>query len=126
MNLPTKGKQRAGDTTPPASAPAKLEADGAEKPPAPLAAPAPSAAETQAEQASAKSERAKVFADAIADKPAGKLAHPELAPEAKATSLRYKVWAHGTLQRDGKTYQSGDELTLLVDEAAKIPCLEPA
>lgn len=46
---------------------------------------------------------------------------PTPAEPAKAT---YRVWAHGTLQRNGKVYQPGDMLPLLVDEAAAIPCLE--
>jgi hypothetical protein len=36
---------------------------------------------------------------------------------------RYRVWPHGTLQRDGKTYRPGDELILPEAEAIKIPAL---
>lgn len=38
----------------------------------------------------------------------------------------FKVWAHGTLQRNGTTHKPGDVLSLTPEEAAKIPCLEPA
>ena len=55
--------------------------------------------------------------------PAAK-APPPPAPAGPATR-RYRVWAHGTLQRNDKTYQSGEELTLCEDEAKKISCLEP-
>lgn len=35
----------------------------------------------------------------------------------------YRVWEHGTLQRDGKVHQPGDELVLRPSEAEGIPCL---
>lgn len=36
---------------------------------------------------------------------------------------RYRVWSHGTLQRNGKTYQPGDVLTLATEVGDAIVCL---
>lgn len=49
------------------------------------------------------------------------LAHPELA---KPGAVTYRVWPHGTLQRNGKTHQPGDTLTLPPAEGDVIVCLE--
>lgn len=52
--------------------------------------------------------------------PASSALGATLAPEptiAPAPVRRYKVWAHGTLQRDGITYPPGAELTLPEDVA---------
>jgi hypothetical protein len=107
-NTPIKGK-RPGDKESPAAAPEKLETDGVEAAPSPLTAPAPSVGEAPAKQ----------------DSPAKtSAAAPAATPEAPPPTRRYRVWSHGTLQRDGKTLQPGDELTMAPDEAAKIPCLE--
>ena len=42
-----------------------------------------------------------------------------------AVKRSFRVWTHGTLQRNGKIYEPGAVLSLTLDEAAKIPCLEP-
>ncbi len=41
-------------------------------------------------------------------------------PNPKAT---FRVWPHGTLQHNGKTYAPGDTIVMRVDDAAKVPCL---
>jgi hypothetical protein len=38
----------------------------------------------------------------------------------------FKVWSYGTLQRNGTIHRPGDVLHMTPEEAAKIPCLEPA
>jgi len=48
---------------------------------------------------------------------------PKPAAPAKPTHATYKVWECGSLQRDGKTYQPGDELTLPCDVGDAIVCL---
>lgn len=52
---------------------------------------------------------------------------PAPAPSAAATptpaSAVYRVWPHGTLQRNGKIYQPGETISIREDEASKIPCL---
>lgn len=60
---------------------------------------------------------------APAEKPSDPKAPPPPAPQAKGPAL-YRVWAHGSLQRNDETYASGATLTLHEDEAAQIPCLE--
>ena len=55
--------------------------------------------------------------------PAPSPAPPAEAPPA-AASARYRVWAHGTLQRDGRTHRPGEELVLPVDVGDRIVCLE--
>lgn len=47
------------------------------------------------------------------------------APVTESTHRQYKVWEHGTLQRDGKVYQPGDELILPREEGDAIACLVP-
>lgn len=51
-------------------------------------------------------------------------APPAPAPEPPAApKATYRVWEHGTLQRDGTTYQPGEEIVLDAETAAAIPCL---
>lgn len=47
-------------------------------------------------------------------------------PPAKPTSVLYRVWPHGTLQRNGKVYQPGETLALAPEEGDKIVCLSRA
>lgn len=49
------------------------------------------------------------------------VAPPAPEPPVKAT---YRVWPHGTLQHNGKTYAPGTVLVMRIDDASKIPCLE--
>lgn len=46
-------------------------------------------------------------------------------PPPEPPTKLYRVWPHGTLQRNGQTYQPGDTLSLPPEVAAAIPCLEP-
>jgi len=46
---------------------------------------------------------------------------PPPEPPVKAT---YRVWPHGTLQHNGKTYEPGTVLMMRIDDASKIVCLE--
>lgn len=39
------------------------------------------------------------------------------------TTATYRVWAHGTLQRNGKTYQPGATLVLPIEIGDAIVCL---
>ena len=114
----------------PPSAPAKQEA----KPKAAIddreAAEVADAAADKAQRAAIEAEFTAKLAEgkaatlhhreAAAAKPALVHLSPALAPP---TALTYQVWPHGTLQRNGKTYQPGDTLTLDPAEASKIPCL---
>jgi hypothetical protein len=118
--------------TKPASA--ETEQVSTSAPPAPAkqeAKPALDAREAAevAEAADDRAKRAEAVAAKLAASKPGLIQHPEApapAPPiaAKPTAGTYKVWAHGTLQRNGKTYQPGDTLTLDAAEADKIPCLE--
>ena len=46
---------------------------------------------------------------------------PPPEPPVKAT---YRVWPHGTLQHNGKTYAPGTVLVMRIEDASKVPCLE--
>ncbi len=84
----------------------------------------PAAAKPEAKSALVDLAPAKAAAEAPKAAPAAPAPAPAPAAPAKPTSATYKVWTHGTLQRNGKTYQPGDTLTLDPAEAEKIPCLE--
>lgn len=45
------------------------------------------------------------------------------APLTASSCALYRVWPHGTLQRNGRTLQPGDTIVLPEAEAAGIPCL---
>lgn len=96
-------------TSPPAEKRAPPPAPPAEEPRPPLAKTKPPAAEEPA-------------APKAAAAPPSPPAPP--APPAKPTHATYKVWAHGTLQRDGQTYQPGETLTLPCAIGDNIVCLE--
>ena len=85
----------------PAQEPTKAEAAGPSAPPA-KAAPAPAAASPTKPEASA--------------------ALPPTPPA--PTSAVYRVWVHGALHRDGRTYNPGDTLALPCAVGDKIVCLE--
>jgi len=61
------------------------------------------------------------------DKPAPEKAAPAAPTTTTVDNSKrpYKVWAHGTLHRNGTIHRPGDVLTMTPTEAAKIPCLEP-
>lgn len=100
----------------------------------PEAKPQPADEKPEAKPPIAKSEPAakdKLEADGGGDPslatPAPSALGATAPPAAAGPAIRrYKVWEHGTLQRDGRTYAPGAELTLPEDVAAKIPCLIPA
>jgi hypothetical protein len=56
-----------------------------------------------------------------APKPAAASAPP--APASPAT-VTYRVWAYGSLQRNGKTHKPGDTLTMAPEDGDAIVCLE--
>lgn len=47
-----------------------------------------------------------------------------VAPPAPPVKATYRVWPHGTLQHNGKTYAPGTVLEMRITDAEKIPCLE--
>ncbi len=89
-------------------------------------APAPSPATTYQEPPPAPAIKRQALSKAPLPEPLPP--EPAVIPEpAQAVrSALYRVWPHGTLQRDGKTYQPGETLTLDPEVAKGIPCLERA
>ena len=103
-----KDEKKASDDTASASPPAAVTTPKPVAPPVQIAAPV-----------------ATTPAPALAEVVA-KPAIVQLETPAPANGKRaYKVWAYGTLQRNGTIHQPGDVLNMTPEEAAKIPCLEP-
>lgn len=75
----------------------------------------------RAQGADAKKNKLEADGDGVpslaAPEPSALEASPPPAPAAAGALRRYKVWSHGTLQRDGITYPPGAELTLPEDVA---------
>lgn len=107
---PTKGasdKQAPAPTTDTASGSTPL-----------AAAPEPSKPKEPASEPKAEAKAPEPSPPAQAPAPA---AAPTTPPKSVAL---YRVWAHGTLVRNGTTYPPGAELELHEDVAKTIPCLE--
>ena len=81
-------------------------------------APAPAAAKPAGPDLA----KAKAPEPAKAAEPAPAPAAPP-APPAPPTHATYRVWAHGTLQHNGKMYNPGDTLAMPCADGDKIVCL---
>jgi outer membrane biosynthesis protein TonB len=99
------------DTPPPSSKEPEVKAIPIAPPPPPPK-PSPTVAPAPAPPPAAKAN-------------SGAAQAQQSAPAPEPPTRLYRVWAHGTLVRDGRKYRPGDTLDLAPDVAAKIPCLLP-